>query len=109
MGAVLGWPPLVWAMRIALLVLLAGCSYVYLLLIAPFFRPKNVRSMVTAGLPRIWRIEAEIAGTRGGVHFVHDPPVSGTEEATRRTTAADVDTELEEGDNDTGRGREVPR
>lgn len=39
MGSVLEWPPVVWAMRVALLVLLAGCSYVYLLLIAPFFRP----------------------------------------------------------------------
>ena len=70
MGAVLGWLPVVWAMRIALLVLLAGCSYVYLLLIAPFFRPSNIWRMVQADLPRVRTIGAEIAGTRGEVEFV---------------------------------------
>lgn len=96
-------------MRITLLVLLAGCSYVYLLLIAPFFRPAHIRRMVTAGLPRIWRIEAEIAGTRGGVHFVQDQQVSETAEAARKTSAADVDTALEEADDDTRRGGEDQR
>ena len=70
MGAVLEWPPVVWAMRIALFVLLVGCSYVYLLLIAPFFRPANIRRMVKADLPRVRTIGAEIAGTRGEVELV---------------------------------------
>lgn len=69
MGAVLGWLPVVWATRIALLVLLAGCSYVYLLLIAPFFRPANIRRLLMADLPRVRRFGAEIAGTRGEVEF----------------------------------------
>ena len=57
-------------MRVALLVLLAGCSYVYLLLIAPFFRPANILRMVKADIPRVRSIGAEIAGTRGEVEFV---------------------------------------
>jgi hypothetical protein len=69
MGPVLGWPPLVWAMRVALLVLLAGCSYVYLLLIAPFFRPAHVLRMLKADIPRVRKFGAEIAGTRGEVEF----------------------------------------
>jgi hypothetical protein len=72
MGSVLQWPPVVWAMRIALFVLLVGCSYVYLLLIAPFFRPANIRRMVKADLPRVRTIGAEIAGTRGEVEFVNE-------------------------------------
>lgn len=80
MGTVLGWPPVAWAMRIALLVLLAGCSYVYLLLIAPFFRPANIRRLVTADLPRVRRVSAEVAGTRGEVHFVQDQPDQETNE-----------------------------
>jgi hypothetical protein len=72
MGAVLGWLPVVWAMRIALLVLLAGCSYLYLLLIAPFFRPANVMRMLKADIPRVRRFGAEIAGTGGELELADD-------------------------------------
>lgn len=92
-------------MRIALLVLLAGCSYLYLLLIAPFFRPKNIRSMVTADLPRVLRIGAEIAGTRGEVHFVQDHPVAKAE----ADLAARTMTSLREGNDDGVAGREDQR
>lgn len=74
MGPVLGGPPVVWALRVALLVLLAGCSYVYLLLIAPFFRPAHVLRMLKADIPRVRRFGAEIAGTRGEVEFVQSDP-----------------------------------
>jgi hypothetical protein len=59
-------------MRVALLVLLAGCSYVYLLLIAPFFRPAHVLRMLKADIPRVSKFGAEIAGTRGEVEFVDE-------------------------------------
>ena len=72
MGAVLGWPPVVWAMRIALLVLLVGCSYVYLLLIAPFFRPAHIMRLLRADLPRVLRFSAEIGGTRGEVELMDE-------------------------------------
>lgn len=75
MATVLGWPPVVWALRIALVVALAGCSYVYLLLIAPFFRPANIRRMVRADLPRVRSVGAEVAGTRGEVQFVQEPRI----------------------------------
>ncbi len=72
MAPVLGWLPVVWAMRVALLVLLAGCSYVYLLLIAPFFRPAHLLRMLKADIPRVRSLGAEVAGTRGEVEFVHE-------------------------------------
>lgn len=105
MGSVLGWPPLIWAMRVALLVLLAGCSYVYLLLIAPFFRPAHVRRLVTADLPRVLRIGAEIAGTRGEVHFVQDQPGVETDSG----LAEHIDIALRAGDDDTHGGGEDQR
>lgn len=105
MGAVLGWLPVVWAMRIALLVLLVGCSYVYLLLVAPFFRPSNIWRMVKADLPRVGRIGAEVAGTRGEVHFVQDQPVP--EAATGLAGRADI--RLREGTDDTRRSGEDQR
>lgn len=97
MGAVLGWLPVVWAMRIALLVLLVGCSYVYLLLVAPFFRPANVWRMVKADLPRVGRTGAEVAGTRGEVHFVQDRQVP----TPRTGLAREADTEVREDADDT--------
>jgi hypothetical protein len=91
MGPVLGWPPLVWAMRVALLVLLAGCSYVYLLLIAPFFRPAHVVRMLKADIPRVSKFGAEIAGTRGEVEFVQpDPAARGKLRRSHRTVRRKV-------------------
>ena len=72
MGAVLGWLPVVWAMRIVLLVLLVGCSYVYLLLIAPFFRPAHIMRLLRADLPRVRRLGAEIAGNRAEVELAQE-------------------------------------
>lgn len=98
MGSVLGWPPLVWAMRVALLVLLAGCSYVYLLLIAPFFRPAHVVRMLKADIPRVRSLGAEIAGTRGEVEFVYArDALERSETATQRFArhASNASTEAE--------------
>jgi hypothetical protein len=98
-GTVLGWPPVVWALRIALVVALAGCSYVYLLLIAPFFRPANIRRMVRADLPRVRSLGAEVAGTRGEVQFVQEPRVrQANKENTSRLAGDADDVFLREGD-----------
>lgn len=59
-------------MRIALLVLVAGCSYLYLLLIAPFFRPAHVLRMLKADIPRVRRLGVEIAGTGAEVQLVEE-------------------------------------
>ena len=106
MGPVLGWQPVVWAMRIALLVLLVGCSYVYLLLIAPFFRPTNIRRMLLADLPRVRRVGAEFAGTRGEVELVQEREQRlATVEATARGLRPKNDATLDEGDGHGGSGK----
>ncbi|HEX6367705.1 MAG TPA: hypothetical protein VF006_02155 [Longimicrobium sp.] len=83
----------------ALLVLLAGCSYVYLLLIAPFFRPAHVLRMLKADIPRVRRFGAEIAGTRGDVEFVDErSALERSEAATQRFArhASSASTEAED-------------
>ena len=110
MGTVLGWPPVVWALRIALFVVLVGCSYVYLLLITPFFRPANIRRMVLADLPRVDRLGAEVAGTRGEVQFVQEHRVrQANKENTIGLAGETDDVFLEEGDDGMHRGAEDER
>ncbi|HEU4884410.1 MAG TPA: hypothetical protein VFT45_19290 [Longimicrobium sp.] len=78
-------------MRVALLVLLAGCSYLYLLLIAPCFRPAHVLRMLKADIPRVRKLGAEIAGTRGEVEFERaDPAAHGKLRRSRRTVRRKV-------------------
>lgn len=101
MGSVLGWPPVVWAMRIALLVLLAGCSYVYLLMIAPFFRPAHVLRMLKADIPRVRGFGVEVAGTRGEVEFVPERRAlgqgeEGTQQLARNASGASREAEDDE-------------
>jgi hypothetical protein len=101
MGPVLGWPPVVWAMRVALLVLLAGCSFVYLLLVAPFFRPAHVLRMLKADIPRVRKFGAEIAGTRGEVEFEQpDPAARGKLRTSSRTVRRRVRRGEEDGQHD---------
>jgi hypothetical protein len=107
MGTVLGWPPVVWALRIALFVVLVGCSYVYLLLITPFFRPANIRRMVLADLPRVDRLGAEVAGTRGEVQFVQDQRTQEANKENMKGLAGPADRVLRGGSDDgTQRSRE---
>jgi hypothetical protein len=88
-------------MRIALLVLLAGCSYLYLLLIAPFFRPAHVLRMLKADIPRVRSLGAEIAGTRGDVEFEHGRSAlelseKATQGLARGTRSASTEAEADE-------------
>jgi hypothetical protein len=83
-------------MRVALLVVLAGCSYVYLLLIAPFFRPAHVLRMLKADIPRVRSLGAEIAGNRGQVEFVQAEARAASERVEENDVAAPAD-EREEG------------
>ena len=48
MDGILEWPPIIWTVRITLLILVGGGAYLFVLLIALFFRWTNVRAMVLA-------------------------------------------------------------
>jgi hypothetical protein len=88
-------------MRIALLVLVAGCSYLYVLLIAPFFRPAHVLRMLKADIPRVRRFGAEVAGTRGEVEFVQaDPALRDKARSTERGVHRKVRRRAKHGSHD---------
>jgi hypothetical protein len=81
MDEIIGWPPILWTLRLAAFTLIAGGTYVFVLLIARFLRPSHVRSLVLAGLPRIKSVGGEFAGTKGVVHFAEaqDAQIAGLE------------------------------
>jgi hypothetical protein len=81
MDKILGWTPILWTARVALFTLIAGGTYVFVLLLARFLRPAHVRRLLTAGLPRIKSVGGEFAGTRGEVHFAqaHDAQITALE------------------------------
>jgi hypothetical protein len=64
MRRILEWLPLIWTLRIGLLIVLAGGAYLYVLLIARFFRWKTIRAMVLADPPRVESVGGEFAGAK---------------------------------------------
>ena len=73
---VLGWWPLLWTIRAALLIVVLTGSSVFLLLIARFFRWKHVKEMFTADLP--------VVRTVGGKLLVWKPRHSSPQPTKRR-------------------------
>jgi len=53
MRYILHWLPLLWALRLLLLVLTAGILYVSTLYLARFLRPENARALLSGGLPAL--------------------------------------------------------
>jgi hypothetical protein len=81
MDEIIGWGPILWTLRVGAFTLIAGGTYVFLLLIARFLRPSHVRTLLKAGLPRVKSVGGEFAGTRGEVHFAEaqDAQIAGLE------------------------------
>lgn len=53
MGYLLLWVPLLWAVRLLLLVLTGGILYISTLYLARFLRPANARALFSGGLPAL--------------------------------------------------------
>lgn len=56
MKDVLAWPPLLWTLRVLLLVAAGGGIFVTLLYMARFLRPRNVLALLKAELPAFQRV-----------------------------------------------------
>jgi septal ring factor EnvC (AmiA/AmiB activator) len=67
MKRIIEWLPLIWTLRIGLLILVAGGAYLYVLLIARFFRWRTIRDMVLAEPPRVESVGGEFAGAKAEV------------------------------------------
>jgi hypothetical protein len=61
-GDVLGWWPLLWTIRVALLIVVVTGTGVFLLLVARFFRWKHMKEMFTADLPVVRTVGGKFAG-----------------------------------------------
>lgn len=56
MERILLWPPLLWSVRILLVLYAAGLAYVSALFLARFLRPGNAWSLMSGGLPEFARV-----------------------------------------------------
>jgi len=57
MRHLLVWPPLLWTVRLLLLVYAGGLLYVTSLYLARFLRPRNAWSLISGTLPSLTRVE----------------------------------------------------
>jgi hypothetical protein len=51
------WPPLLWAVRLLLLVYAGGILYITSLYLARFLRPRNAWTLMSGTLPSLTRVE----------------------------------------------------
>jgi len=63
------WPPILWTLRVSVLILLSTSTMVFMLLIARFFRWKHLKLLLKAELPRIQSIGGEFGGTKASVQL----------------------------------------
>lgn len=69
MADLIGWPPILWALRITVLTLLVGTTYVFILLLSRFLRWRVVKSMLLADPPQVDTISGEAAGLKGEIRL----------------------------------------
>jgi len=72
MDSVLHWPPVVWALRIALVVVRVDGLGLFTLVTARFFRWKHVKRLVLADLPQIRSVGGQVAGAGATVELEQD-------------------------------------
>jgi len=70
MQPILQWPPILWTLRIVILILLIGGTTVLMLLSARFFRWRHVKALFRAELPQVHSVGGEFAGTKATVQLV---------------------------------------
>jgi hypothetical protein len=70
MQRIFDWLPIVWTLRIGLLVVLLGGLHVFVLLTSRFFRWTNIRSMLLADPPRVESVGGEFAGAKAELKLV---------------------------------------
>jgi hypothetical protein len=69
MNEILGWPPVVWTARILLVPVMGSATWITLVLVVRFFRPRNLRKLLRAELPTLDEVGGEFAGAKANVKF----------------------------------------
>jgi hypothetical protein len=70
MHRLLDWDPLIWTARIVLLIVVAGCGYVFLLFLMRFLNWRNIKGMALAPPPQVESVGGEFAGAKAEVRLV---------------------------------------
>jgi hypothetical protein len=78
-GNVLGWWPLLWTIRVALLIVVLAGSGVFFLLVARFFRWKHIKVMFTADLPVVRTVGGKFAGVEATAQLAAADEATGTQ------------------------------
>lgn len=60
--SIFGWEPVVWMIRVSLLVVCGVALYIFILNTLRFFRLSNAWAMITGPLPRLTQLGGKIAG-----------------------------------------------
>ncbi|HEX6751764.1 MAG TPA: hypothetical protein VF092_31005 [Longimicrobium sp.] len=69
MSDVLSFPGAYWAVRIMATVFMAGATWLAVLVLARFFRPKHIKALVLADPPKLDEIRGEFGGVKGAIRF----------------------------------------
>src|SRR4051794_9141959 len=78
-ASIFGWPPLLWTIRLILLIVILGGMFVLALVFSRFFRKDHIRRLWNAPLPQFKEFGGKIAGM----------------EATAKLADADIATEAQ--------------
>lgn len=82
---IFGWWPMVWTIRVALIILLSTLLYIYVLNILRFFRPANAKSVIAGPLPRLTQLGGKIAGVEATASLAEsNESISGEVEGVNR-------------------------
>jgi hypothetical protein len=91
--SLLDWAPLLWTLRVVALILLVGggwCAFLYFL---RFVRPKHVRAMWNARLPRLRGVGGKLAGNEFAVDLGQDEQVDAVEDRLTKLESEQMATE----------------
>jgi hypothetical protein len=69
MSHLLSYPSVYWTARLLATVSMAGVTWLLLLMMARFFRPKHILAMLRADLPKIDELRGEFGGMKGAIRF----------------------------------------
>ena len=69
MSDVLSFPGAYWTVRIMATVFMAGATWLAVLVLARFFRPRHIKALVLADLPKLDEIGGEFGGVKARIRF----------------------------------------
>jgi hypothetical protein len=70
LASIFGWPPLLWTLRLVLLIVVVAGTFVLALVFSRFFRREHVRRLWNAPLPQFKEIGGKFAGMEASAKLI---------------------------------------